>query len=212
MCKTLLSLFDYSGTWSEPYLLNGWNVIKVDLKHGIDIMQINTDWLYENIFDDYGTVDGILAAPPCTDFAVSGAQYWKKKDMDGTTKKSVELVKQTLKIIDVCMPDFWVIENPVGRIADLVPQLGKPKYFNPFFYGDPYTKKTALYGKFKMPLKTNNIGLFNKEKNILDETKPVKVCSQGSWMMKLGGKSEKTKELRSITPKGFAQAFYNYNH
>ena len=35
----------------------------------------------------FDTVYGILAAPPCTDFAGSGAQYWKTKDEDGRTKE-----------------------------------------------------------------------------------------------------------------------------
>lgn len=204
MGKTLLSLFDYSGNWSLPYLENGWAVVQLDKKLGHDIMDIDTDWLYENIFDNYETVDGILAAPPCTDFSVSGAQYWKVKDKDGRTEKSVELVRQVLRIVDVCMPDFWVIENPVGRIDKLIPELGKPFYFNPCDYGDPYTKKTGLWGKFTPPLP-----LFVGEVN---NVKPIRSSSQGSWLQKLGGKSERTKELRSTTPMGFAWAFYNSNH
>lgn len=45
----------------------------------------------------------------------------------------------------------------------------------------------------------------------LRPVEPVKVCSQGSWIMKLGGKSETTKELRSNTPLGFARAFFESN-
>jgi len=37
--KTTLSLFDYSGNWSQPYAEVGHNVIQVDIKHGIDIME-----------------------------------------------------------------------------------------------------------------------------------------------------------------------------
>jgi len=40
---------------------------------------------------------------------------------------------------------------------------------------------------------------------------PVRVCSQGSRVQRLGGKSDKTKELRSMTPMGFARAFYAAN-
>ena len=32
--KTILSLFDYTGNWSEPYRQAGYNVIQQDLKHG----------------------------------------------------------------------------------------------------------------------------------------------------------------------------------
>ena len=199
--KTLLSLFDYTGNWSYPYAENGWTVFQIDIKHGIDILGINTEWLYENIFDNApnGTVDGILAAPPCTDFAVSGAQYWKQKDIDGRTEKSLKLVMQVLKIVDVCMPDFWALENPVGRLPKLLPEIGKPWYWQPFWFGDAYTKKTGLWGNFKKPEKTNIV-------------EPEKVCPQGSWIQKLGGKTEHTKELRSQTPMGFAWAFYYANN
>lgn len=35
--KRLLSLFDYSGTWSQPYYQAGWDVIHWDIKLGRDI-------------------------------------------------------------------------------------------------------------------------------------------------------------------------------
>ena len=94
------------------------------------------------------------------------------------------------------MPDFWVIENPISRIHKLVPEIGRPQmYFNPCDFGEPYTKKTALYGAFNTGLKMN----------------PVPP-TEGSKMHRLyGGKSERTKELRSVTPPGFAKAFYEAN-
>lgn len=80
--KTLLSLFDYSGNWSLPYAEAGWNIILWDIKHSCDLFNTFSnienacaDYFYEHIFDNYGTVDGILAAPPCTDFASSGARW-----------------------------------------------------------------------------------------------------------------------------------------
>ena len=202
--KTLLSLFDFTGNWSEPFAKGGWNVIRWDIKHTCDFYStfkdVNdacSDFIYENIFDNYGTVDGILAAVPCNDFAVSGARGFAEKDRTGQTQKSIELVYQTLRIIDLCMPNFWCIENPISRIHNLVPEIGKPQmYFNPCDFGEPYTKKTALYGEFNTNLKMNRV-------------EPT----EGSKMHRCyGGKSERTKELRSVTPKGFAVAFYEANH
>jgi hypothetical protein len=199
--KTLLSLFDYSGNWSAPYAEHGWFVVQLDIKLFVDIMEVGADWMYEYIFDNTpdGTVDGILAAPPCTDFAVSGAQYWPVKDADGRTEKSLELVRQVLRVVDLCDPDFWALENPVGRLPKLLPEIGKPWYFQPYWYGDAYTKKTGLWGKFQPPPPSNMV-------------EPIRYCAQGSWLQQLGGKSEKTKELRSMTPMGFARAFYQANH
>jgi hypothetical protein len=159
-------------------------------------MEASADYMYEHVFDNFGTVDGVLAAVPCTDFAVSGARWFADKDASGQTAKSVEIVWQTLRIIDICMPDFWVIENPISRIHKLVPELGNPvMYFQPNEFGELYTKKTALYGEFNTNMKR-------------DLVLPL----EGSKMhSKYGGKSEKTKAARSETPMGFAYAFFEAN-
>ncbi len=190
---TVLSLFDYSGNWSRPYRENGYKVFQVDLKLGNDVMDIDRAWLEEN-----GPIDIILAAPPCTDFAVSGAQYFKAKDADGRTEESLKLVRKVLEIVYITKPRVWALENPVGRLPRLLPIIGKPVYYQPFWYGDAYSKKTGLWGECIMPTPTNVV-------------EPERVCKQGSWVQKLGGKSERTKELRSMTPMGFAYAFYEVN-
>ncbi|MEK7766782.1 MAG: DNA cytosine methyltransferase [bacterium] len=202
--KTVLSLFDRSGNWSRPYAEAGANVVQLDLKLGVDIMDLDCAWLSENVLEANGTVDGILAAPPCTDFAVSGAQYWTAKDKSGQTAKSLELVRQVLRCVEYLKPDWWAMENPVGRLNKLLPELKQygPWYFQPHDFGDAYTKRTGLWGRYVPPMP-----LWSGDKSV----QPVRVCSQGSWLQKLGGKSEKTKTLRSATPMGFARAFFAAN-
>ena len=231
--RTLLSLFDHSGEWSRPFAEAGWNVLQVDLKHGDDIRQFSAEWLLENVLQGYDAVDGILAAPPCTDFTVTAARHWKNQDASGSTACSVELVRQALRTVDFLKPAFWAIENPAGRIAALVPGVGARRMvWDPCDFagwtfptrkdlrrlellrkknldaGDAftkdevdfvkrinaYTKRTVLYGDFNAP-----------EKRRLE---PINTSKWGSWLQSLGGKSAKTKELRSITPAGFARAFY----
>lgn len=156
--KTILSLFDFTGNWSRPYKDAGYNVIQVDIQHGTDVMTME----YKSIPDVYG----ILAAVPCTDFAISGAKHFKRKDADGTTAKSIELVYKTLEIINYFNPTFWVIENPMSRIHKCVPELGKVKYkFNPCDFAgynfeghvdldaERYNKTTWLWGDFNPPVK-----------------------------------------------------------
>lgn len=187
--KTILSLFDYSGNWPKYYLENGYNVYSLDIKKGVDILELS-----KQDIESLGPLYGVMAAPPCTDFASSGAQYWKAKDIDGRTEASLRLIDKVIEIVEDTKPQFWALENPVGRLQKLRPQLGSPFYFNPCDYGDPYTKKTGLWGKFNKNLPKN----------------PVKP-DPNNWIMKLGGKSERTKELRSMTPLGFAKAFYLAN-
>lgn len=138
---------------------------------------------------------GILLAPPCTEFSGSGAQYWPDKDADGRTLSALSIVDAGLRMVAIYNPVFWALENPVGRLRRW---LGPPQFaFHPCDFGDPYTKKTLLWGRFNAPRKS--------------PVEPKRVCSQGSWLMKLGGKSERTKTLRSTTPLGFARAFFEAN-
>ena len=178
--KLILSLCDYTGNWPRYYKEAGYDVRLVDLKHGCDVrlMKIPVKSVY-----------GILAAPICTVFASSGAR-WPRSDDD--YREGLSLVDACLRLVPICRPKFWALENPVGK---LVRWLGKPKtYFNPCDYGDPYTKKTALWGDFNIPT--------------LTRVEPT----EGSKMHTcFGGKSERTKELRSSTPLGFAKAFYKAN-
>lgn len=184
--KIILSLCDFSGAWSQPYVDAGYNVIRVDLKRGLDIRFL--DYIHDPVY-------GILAAPECTAFSGSGAQYWPKKDESGETAFALSLVDACLRAVAIYKPKFWALENPVGRLRKW---LGPPRHmFHPCDYGDPYTKKTLLWGEFNQ-LTPNKVA-------------PEKVCAQGSWLMKLGGKSERTKELRSTTPPGFSKAFFEAN-
>jgi len=189
MSKIILDLCGGTGAWSKPYKEAGYDVRLITLPEQ-DIREYEPP---ENVY-------GILFAPPCTHFSVSGAQYWKAKDTDGRTLEDITIVSHGLMIIAKCKPTFWVIENPVGRLRNL---LGSPQmYFNPCDYGDAYTKKTCLWGKFNEPKKS--------------PVEPEFVyASNGDRYSKIhmstGGTSAKTKELRSITPPGFAKAFFEAN-
>ena len=189
--KNLLSLFDLTGNWSAPYRNAGWNVVQVDKQAGDDILT----WNYKRYPKDY--FGGILAAVPCTAYANSGARWFKQKDEDGTTEYFNQITRKTLEIIEYFRPGlrFWVIENPVGRIAKCVPEIAKYRLsiFNPCDFGDPYTKKTVLYGWFN-PLFVKNA------------VKPT----EGSKMHRLPPGPQRAN-LRSETPMGFSKAFFNAN-
>ena len=188
--KVILSLFDYSGNWSKPYRDSGYEVHQFDIKLGSDIFDFD--------FDKFPEVYGILAAPPCTHFSLSGSRFFKQKDADGRTAESVLLVKQMLKIIDFYQSTgklkFWVVENPMSRIHKLVPELGPVKYrFHPYHHGDPSQKMTWLWGNFNIP-----------ERHEVENT-------EGLVIWKVGKDTEKTKEFRSMTPSGFARDFFEAN-
>lgn len=196
--KTLISLYDYTGNWSRPYKEAGWEVVQVDIKHGTDIMY----WDYTAI-----CADGILVAQPCTCYANCGNRHKKKRLLNGEFEEAQKQVARTKEIIEFNKPwlKFWSLENPRTDIHKKNPWIGKiVQRFNPCDFAgyDPvpdnsrYNKDTWLFGKF------------NKLKPLRME--PIEKDNPG-WK-RLGGKSERTKELRSVTPLGFAYAFYEANH
>lgn len=198
--KAILSLFDLSGNWSRPYAEKGYEVIQIDIQKGFDLF----DWNYKALPSDYFI--GILIAPPCTDFALSGAAWFAEKDRDGRTYESMSLVYRALAIVQYFKPGlkWWVMENPMSRIHKLCPDLGKVQFkFDPYEFAayDPiprnsqYQKRTWLWGEFQIPYKNT---LPNLDGN--------------KYHSSLGGKSLVTKNKRSTTPEGFAIAFAKVNH
>jgi viroplasmin and RNaseH domain-containing protein len=188
--KTVISLFDASGEWSKPWAEAGFKVVTYDLQTGDDIRNFSASSLLEEHGND--NVWAVLAAPPCTDFASSGAQYWKSKDEDGRTKISNELVQQVIKTVELLRPAVWAMENPVGRMAKLNQLPPAQLIFQPILYGNPYTKKTLLWGNFN---------------NKLPQA-PVEP-TEGSKIIKITGKN---KYERSLTPDGFAYSFFAANN
>jgi hypothetical protein len=209
--RTLISLFDYTGIWSQPYKKAGWDVIRVDIKHGVDIWDFAHRVINTTCDDTSFRVNGILAATPCTHVSGSGAHKWEEKDatpsyydgiwpipVDSITDEAVCLFSVTRLIIERLNPtDFWALENPVGRLNKLIPEMKQfgPWYFQPSDYGDPYTKKTGLWGVFNKPHPSPVLPLFGSE-----------------MRDKYSSRDEKKHGLRSATPKGFAQAFYEANN
>ena len=102
----------------------------------------------------------------------------------------LSLVDACCRIILMHRPQWWVIENPVGRLNRY---LGEPSFiFDPADYGDPYTKRTCLWGRFNAPYKT-----------------PVEAI-EGSRMHLMSPSPDRAAR-RSATPEGFARAFFAAN-
>lgn len=176
--QVILSLCDGSGSWSQPYVDADYDVIRVDVRTGRDVrlMQLPAK-----------PIHGILAAPPCTVFALSGQWYPRTDD---ELRDGLSVVDACLRLVVACRPTWWVLENPVGK---LVHYLGPPRLtFQPNQYGDPYTKITNLWGDFTVPERT-----------------PVPV-EKRNYIRDLSPGPERAA-LRAMTPPGFARAFYEAN-
>ena len=94
--------------------------------------------------------DLIIAHPPCTDLAVSGAAWFKRKQADGSQFQSMCFFMQ---FTDLKCPRV-AIENPIGIMSTY---YRKPdQIIQPYMFGEPFSKKTCLWLKGLPPLKPTN--------------------------------------------------------
>ena len=113
-----------------------------------------------------GKWDMLIAFPPCTDLAVSGARHFARKRADGRQKESLEFFCKFL----VADCERISIENPVNIISgdyvktyfpEIAEKYGLPlkptQHIQPYEYGDKARKKTCLWLKGLEPLKPTNI-------------------------------------------------------
>ena len=209
MEKIILDLCGGTGAWSRDYKEAGYIVVnvtlpfydllKTEIKDEVIIFQGgNKGSLAVWICDVYG----ILAAPVCTMF--SKARTTAK--IPRNFREGMRLVIACLNIIWECRYNhklaFWCLENPRGYLNQF---LGIPVFaFNPCDFGDPYTKKTYLWGYFNIPKKGNVV-----EPEFV-YFKSGKRMSKMMYEASLKSK-RKSKILKSITPPGFAKAFFEAN-
>ena len=195
MSKIILDLCGGTGSWSKPYKENGYDVKLITLpEHDV------------RNFEPPKNVYGILAAPPCDQFS-----FAKTTGNPRDLKNAWSIVRGCLDIIAKCNNieklspyakttnlKFWAIENPNGLLKRFI---GKPVYiFNPYDFGDDYKKQTYLWGWFNNP-KKNPVNC-NKPK--FDRMKSKDIHSEYFGIYT-------RQERRSITPQGFAKAFYEAN-
>jgi len=233
--KAVVSLYDFTGEALRPWAEAGYQCFAFDIQHsalgriqtfgsGGSITYLQADLHNPSTFlvikeilrlEKADVVFG-MAFPVCTDLAVSGAAHFAKK-----AEANSDFQKEAAGYAEMCAEFFedlacpYFIENPVSVLATL---WRKPDHrFQPFEYGgyipaeqslhprwpeyiapfDAYPKKTCLWtgGGFVMPTKM-----------------PVDVpAGYSTQHNKLGGKSQRTKDIRSATPRGFAKAVYVAN-
>lgn len=187
MKKIILDLCGGTGSWSKYYRENDDYQVKLITWPENDVIDFAKEISFK--YNNMEKIHGILAAPPCTVFAVSGARWWRPWS---DIQDALQVVNACMYIIYKSKPVWWCLENPVGSLSHY---LGKPKhYFQPWQYGDMYTKKTCLWGNFNMPVPIYK----QKPENV----KPL------IHYMSPGPNRAKN---RSITPDGFAKCFYLHN-
>ncbi len=95
--------------------------------------------------------DLMIAHPPCTDLAVSGAKWFKEKRADGRQQRALEFVQQ---LLDAPIP-MIALENPVSVISTYIRK--SDQYVQPWMFGHGETKRTGLWLKGLPLLRPTNI-------------------------------------------------------
>lgn len=96
--------------------------------------------------------DLIIAHPPCTDLAVSGARWFPEKILDGRQQASIDFF---MAFVKADCPRI-AIENPIGIMST---KYRKPdQIIHPWWFGHPEEKSTCLWLKgLPKLIPTNNV-------------------------------------------------------
>jgi hypothetical protein len=230
MKDTVISLCDYTGIMVGPWVNAGYRAVLLDPQHehsresdSVKLIAKRVDQSAIEIRDliTSGRVAAVFAFPVCTDLAVSGTARWAtKRAADRNFQaKAMQLVHEC-RMIGELSGAPWMLENPVSAVSSI---WRKPDHtFHPNEYGgylpeddahpmypdyfpprDAYGKKTCIWsgGGFVMPAK--------RQVDVADGQSDGQ--GQSKAHNKLGGRSLKTKNIRSATPRGFAQAVFQAN-
>lgn len=165
------------------------------------------DWHYQrDVFEviEMGW-DAMIAFPPCTHLAVSGAAWFEQKRKDGRQQEGIDFF---MAIVNANVPRI-AVENPIGIMSKL---YRKPdQIIQPYYFGDEASKKTCLWLKNLPPLYHNATpNLFDSNVTFVGKGEIVEFesgCKMPKWYAdawKLP-KDERSK-LRSKTFPGIAKA------
>lgn len=214
--KILLDLCGGTGSWSKPYKDAGYTVHVITLPK-YDLMK--TTFTDDKIFfsNEKGEINlsvrkcnvyGILAAPTCTMFSMARTVAKTPRDLKG----AMELVSMCLRIIWECQYSgkrlsFWALENPKARLRWF---MGMPVLaFNPYDFGDPHRKPTDIWGNFNSDLKRSPVALDENQRKQSQQNSQEMAPLPSDYV--LPDNFSRRAAQRSITPKGFAHAFFKAN-
>jgi len=202
--KIILHLCANTGSDSYYYKQAGYDVRIIGEDIGVENYRVNKN---EEVY-------GVIANPVCTEFSTA-----RKNGLARNPEKGMILVRECQRIIRESNPRFWVIENPARGV--LKKHLGDPDYkYEPWWYGSPWTKQTALWGLFNTPKR-----VFNKWDDVpkLDGlyTRPNRQKPSLAFMHKSHyhaipefqhlKEPDSDAEFRSICSQKFAKAFFEAN-
>lgn len=160
-----------------------WSSPYKEAGYDVELIDLPTD--IRLLGHEYLNVHGILAAPPCTVFSYARNRY---PPTDTEYLEALSVVDACLRFVVLSNPVWWALENPRNKLRRF---LGEPAFtFYQWEFGDPAIKPTCLWGKFNEPKKSP------KPKTKLSTFKTS---------------NQNASPEDGITPKGFAESFFQAN-
>jgi len=158
---------EYSGSVRDEFIKLGHDAMSCDLLPTDVPGPHYTGDVFDIINDGW---DMMIAFPPCTHLALSGAAWFEEKIKDGRQKEAIDFVKALMS----APIDKIAIENPLGVIPNYIRPYDQ--IIQPYMFGDAFQKSTCLWLK-NLPL-----------------LKPTKIVSKGEffeWIDKKTGKKKR---------------------
>ncbi|KKK63276.1 hypothetical protein LCGC14_2995930 [marine sediment metagenome] len=158
----ILIACEFSVAVRDAFIKRGHNAISCDLIPSERGAPHYTGDVRDILDDDF---DMMLAFPPCTHLAVSGARWFPEKRLDGRQQQGIDF----FMLLATAEIEYIVIENPIGIMST---EWRKPdQIIQPYQFGDSFRKKTCLWLK-GLPL-----------------LKPSKIVNEGEQVKYKSGKS-----------------------
>jgi hypothetical protein len=130
---------EYSGRVREAFRKLGHNAWSCDLIPSDDESEYHYQGDVFDLQDQHW--DLMIAFPPCTHLAVSGAKHFAAKRADGRQQQGIDFFMDIVKLGEKI--GRYAVENPVGIMSTL---WRKPdQIIQPWEYGDQAQKKTCLW-------------------------------------------------------------------
>tara|TARA_R110000744_G_scaffold352409_2_gene458486 strand:- start:2506 stop:3102 length:597 start_codon:yes stop_codon:yes gene_type:complete len=187
----ILIACEYSGIVRDAFIARGHNAVSCDLLPSESDKGIHYQGNVLDLIRGDFNWDLMIAHPPCTHLAVSGARWFSEG------KKPISLQKEALGFVRLLMASpipKICIENPVSVISS---QIRKPEQIiNPYQFGHKEFKKTCLWLKGLPPLEHTS--------DLLDETK--KLPKSESNRIHYTPRTKDRGKVRSRFYQGFADA------
>jgi len=178
----ILIACEYSGRVRDAFAKQGHDVLSCDLlpcEGRADLSHYQGD-VRDLLSEKW---DMVIAFPPCTHLASSGARWFKEKQADGRQHEAIKFFTLFTNLDHV---KYTCIENPVGIMST---HYRKPdQIIQPWMFGHPETKATCLWLKGLPKLEPTDI---------------VEGREQRIWKMP---PSKERAKMRSLTYQGIADA------